>query len=72
MTNDAISRTDLIRKLQAWDAKANGIPNYVWGVINELPSVTLKEKDSIYWVCQNCGLEVHKDYKHCPRCGEHR
>lgn len=44
---DAISRTDLIRKLKAWDAKANGIPNYAWSVINELPSIAPKEWSGI-------------------------
>ena len=34
-----ISRTELITKLKCWDKKANGIPNYVWKVINELKGV---------------------------------
>lgn len=53
---DAISRTDLIRKLQAWDAKANGIPNYAWGIIKELPSVTPKGKDY-----SDCGARMESE-----------
>ena len=39
MSDDLISRTELITKLKCWDKKANGIPNYVWKVINELKGV---------------------------------
>lgn len=41
---DAISRAELVRKLNAWDCKVNAIPNYVWKVIRELPPVTPAEK----------------------------
>lgn len=37
---DCISRTELIQKLNGWDSKAHGIPNYAWKVIREMPSVT--------------------------------
>ena len=43
--NDLIDRELLIRKLLSWDVKANGIPNYVWKVINELPSVKSETKE---------------------------
>ena len=37
---DCISKAELVRKLNAWDHNVNAIPNYVWRVIRELPSVT--------------------------------
>lgn len=37
---DAISREALMQKLNAWDSRVHGIPNYAWKVIRELPSVT--------------------------------
>ena len=82
---DAISRTDLIRKLQAWDTKANGIPNYAWSVINELPSVRPKEnigQENIgHWIqsvvrgtesyiCSECYSECcYIPTNYCPTCG---
>lgn len=79
--DDAISRTDLIRKLQAWDAKANGIPNYAWSIIKELPSVTPKEKaleqepKTGHWIghrehCENLGVIPSGlgAYEWCSNC----
>ena len=40
--------------------------------VNEHENVRMSDKPKKYWICQNCGLEVHKDYKNCPRCGEHK
>ncbi len=40
----AISRAELVLKLNAWDHNVNGIPNYAWKVIRELPSVTPAQK----------------------------
>lgn len=28
--------------------------------------------EKIYWICSKCGLEVHKDFRICPRCGHER
>ena len=44
-SQDCISRTELIQKLNAWDSKAHGIPNYAWKVIREMPSVTPTNED---------------------------
>lgn len=53
---DAISRVDLIRKLEAWDHNVNAIPNYVWNVIRELPSVNPQETVTEFADrCQECG-----------------
>ena len=44
-SEDCISRTELIQKLNAWDSKAHGIPNYAWKVIRAMPSVTPTSED---------------------------
>lgn len=48
-SQDCISRTELIQKLNAWDSKAHGIPNYAWKVIREMPSVT-PERPKGKWI----------------------
>lgn len=79
---DAISRAELIKKLEAWDYKANGIPNYAWKVIRELPTVTPAEKMG-QWIddkCSVCGKGTedlisscewyqNENPKYCPFCG---
>ena len=42
-----ISKKDLIRKLKAWDSKANGIPNYAWGVINDMPPINIEALNAV-------------------------
>ena len=42
--SELIDRQKLIVKLKAWDAHTNGIPNYAWKVINELPPVEPKQE----------------------------
>ena len=32
---DLIDRNELLRKLEAWDKGANGIPNYAWNRIRD-------------------------------------
>lgn len=44
-SEDCINRTELTQKLNAWDSKAHGIPNYAWKVIREMPSVTPTNED---------------------------
>ena len=36
--------------------------------LKALPSVTPTHGKML--VCPNCGLDVHSDFKYCPRCGE--
>ena len=64
-SEDAISREALTQKLNAWDSKAHGIPNYAWKVIRELPSVTPERPKGkwIHWT------DDYKDYCTCSECG---
>lgn len=43
--SEYIKKEDLIRKLNAWDSKAHGIPNYAWKVINELPTYSFPKRE---------------------------
>ena len=45
-----IEKEVLIRKLNAWDSKAHGIPNYAWRVINELPTVSFPNREKGEWI----------------------
>ena len=45
-----IKKEDLIRKLNAWDCKAHGIPNYAWRVINDLPTVSFPNREKGEWI----------------------
>ena len=38
-------------------------------IIRELPSVTPQEPRGEMLICPECGLDVHSDFKKCPRCG---
>ena len=84
-SEDAISREALTQKLNAWDSKAHGIPNYAWKVIRELPSVT-PERPKGKWIdirviksfhydgeprvgCSRCGNEEEWSSNYCPNCG---
>ena len=72
-----------MQKLNAWDSKAHGIPNYAWKVIREMPSVT-PERPKGKWIhkmqvmnnpytnrCSVCkGWEKDKS-KYCPNCGSY-
>ena len=40
-----INKEELIRKLNAWDCKVHGIPNYAWKVINDLQTYSLTERE---------------------------
>ena len=35
-------------------------------LLNEIENI----KNEKMLVCPNCGLDVHSDFKNCPRCGE--
>ena len=63
---DCINRTELTQKLNAWDSKAHGIPNYAWKVIREMPSV-YPERPKGKWIKYKVDIAPHP--LHCSLCG---
>ena len=79
--SDFINRKILIRKLEAWDCKSHGIPNYAWRVIREMPTADVRENKHAEWIkddeecfCSNCKSTLPcyvlaMFYNFCPTCG---
>lgn len=67
---DAVSRAEAIKCI-TYDEE------YMEECLRQLPSVTPKQSNyktdhGYMWICPDCGLVVHSDFKKCVRCGHKR
>ena len=67
---DAVSRAEAIKCI-TYDEE------YMEECLRQLPSVTPKSQEyktdhGYMWICPDCGLVVHSDFKKCVRCGHKR
>lgn len=67
---DAVSRAEAIKCI-TYDEE------YMEECLRQLPSVTPKQSNyktdhGFMWICPDCGLVVHSDFKKCVRCGHKR
>ena len=49
----------------------------IWAEIDNAPTIEHEQSDyktdhGYMWICPDCGLVVHSDYKKCVRCGHEK
>ena len=74
MSEDLIKRSAAIRALNReksdWNCDYNVPIDNCIKRLNKVKSADRPKPTHGYmWICPECGLDVHSDFKECPRCG---
>ena len=83
LCDDCISRQAVIDIVNS-DWKYEGLESYIENLPSAMPKCPPQDEQNIchcvycpikkaedkMLTCPNCGLDVHSDFKYCPRCGE--